>query len=63
MVKKEEILEWASRNSVPYIEDPSNENVGFMRNKIRHDIMSHVLEVNPGIHKTLAKMIRTKYTR
>lgn len=62
MVKKSQIMEWASKHSVPYVEDPSNENVGFMRNKIRHDIMPHVLKVNPGIHKTLAKMVRSKYT-
>jgi len=61
MIKKEEILEWAERNSVPYINDPSNENTGFMRNKIRHEIVPKVLEVNPGIHKVLAKKVRAQY--
>ena len=61
MVKKQEILDWAKRNSVPYIDDPSNTNVGFMRNKIRHDIVPNVLEVNPGIHKVLAKKVQMQY--
>jgi len=61
MAKKEEILEWAERNSVPYINDPSNENTGFMRNKIRHELVPKVLEVNPGIHKVLAKKVQEQY--
>lgn len=60
-VKKEEILDWADRHGVPYITDPSNENTGFMRNKIRHEIVPKVLEVNPGIHKVLAKQVKLHY--
>ena len=60
-VKKQEIVDWAVRNSVPYINDPSNENTGFMRNKIRHEIVPKVLEVNPGIHKVLVKKVYTQY--
>jgi len=25
---------------------------------IRHEMMSHVLKVNPGIHKTIAKKVK-----
>lgn len=61
MVKKEEILDWAERHSVPHINDPSNENTGFMRNKIRHQIVPTVKEINPGIHKVLAKKVQEQY--
>ena len=60
-VKKEQILEWAEQKGVAFIQDPSNENTGYMRNKIRHEVVPKVLEVNPGIYKVLAKKVRAYY--
>lgn len=55
--KKEEFYNWCERHSVPYIEDESNKDTKYMRNYIRHEVMPHVLKINPGIHKVIMKKI------
>lgn len=60
--KREEIRQWAEKHKVPYHTDQTNNDVKFDRNRIRHRIMPEVLEVNPGIHKVVQRLIRRKYT-
>lgn len=55
LTKREQIMEWAERHDVPFVEDPSNAFTDFMRNYIRHHMMPHVKHVNPGIYKVVAK--------
>jgi len=58
LTRKRELTLWAQLNGVPWIEDDSNENIHYTRNYIRHEMMPHVLKVNPGIHKTIAKKVK-----
>ncbi len=58
---KNKLKAWAHRHDVPYIEDNSNNNVQFTRNRIRHNIMPEVLKVNPGFMKVVAKKVRENY--
>ena len=44
-------------NNVPYINDPSNKDTSLRRNYIRHELMPHALEVNPGIFKMISKKV------
>lgn len=60
MVSKTEINEWASRNCVEYVQDPSNGDTDYTRNLIRHELMPNVLKINPGIESMLRKMIRVR---
>ena len=55
--RKAVLEHWCNRKDVPYVIDPSNADVKFMRNFIRHEIVPSVLRVNPGIHKVLRKKI------
>lgn len=55
--RKAILEDWCDRKSVPYVVDPSNVDVKFMRNYIRHEIVPRVLRINPGIHKVLRKKI------
>lgn len=55
--RKRDLELWANLNSVPYIEDVSNEDLHYTRNFIRHELMDGVLKVNPGIHKTIKKKV------
>jgi len=55
--RKSDLKSWCKRKSVCYIEDPSNQNINFKRNYIRHSLMPHALEINPGIHKTIKKKV------
>ena len=54
---KDVLVDWCDRKDVPYILDPSNNDVSFMRNYIRHQLMPQVLHVNPGLKKVIKKKI------
>lgn len=55
--EKNQLVDWCLRHNVKWIEDKSNADTKYMRNYIRHEMMPHVLHVNPGIKKTVKKMI------
>tara|TARA_B100000085_G_scaffold283356_1_gene313853 strand:- start:18001 stop:18612 length:612 start_codon:yes stop_codon:yes gene_type:complete len=57
LTAKKDIIEYASRKNVKWIDDPSNQHTNFMRNHVRKNIIPHVLKVNPGIRKTIRKKI------
>ena len=54
---RSEIAGWAKRNTLEWCEDESNQDTRYMRNYIRHEMMPHVLRVNPGISTMLSKKI------
>lgn len=56
--RKRDFELWAALHNVPYVEDSSNNDVRYTRNYIRHEMMSHVLRINPGIHKTIRKKVK-----
>lgn len=55
LTRKRDFEMWCTMHNVPWIEDDSNENIHYTRNYVRHEMMPHVLKVNPGIHKTIKK--------
>ena len=55
--RKRDLELWANLNNVPYITDPSNNDTIFRRNYIRHKLMPHALEVNPGLYKMISKRV------
>ena len=56
-VSKKEIQDYAHHHSLTYLNDPSNEDVRFTRNRIRNKIIPELLEVNPGFYKSIKKLI------
>jgi tRNA(Ile)-lysidine synthase len=48
-----EILGYAARHSIPFLEDPSNLSRSFLRNRLRLDILPGLRTVNPGIEEVL----------
>ena len=44
-----------------WIHAPSNKNVSYMRNFIRHELMPNALTVNPGLSKVVKKKIIAEY--
>lgn len=54
---KSNILKWAEKNNIQWLEDPSNKDISIPRNRIRHQMMQDVLTVNPGIRKVVKKKI------
>lgn len=62
LTRKSEFRWWCVAHNVPWIEDESNEDIHYTRNYIRHEMMPHVLRVNPGIHKTISKKVKEDIT-
>tara|TARA_R100000808_G_C2124909_1_gene135332 strand:+ start:136 stop:726 length:591 start_codon:yes stop_codon:yes gene_type:complete len=56
-VSKREIKDYAHRHSLTYLNDPSNEDVRFTRNRIRNKIIPELLETNPGFYKSIKKLV------
>lgn len=57
LTRKVEFVNWCRRKNVPWIEDESNNDVKYMRNFIRHEMMAKVLVVNPGIHRVVGRKV------
>ena len=49
---KDMILEYANKHDIAYREDASNATDKYMRNKIRHQIIPVLKEINPSLEKT-----------
>ncbi len=55
--KKIDLLKWNKDHNVSFCVDSSNTDTSYMRNFIRHEMMSDCLKVNPGLYKTILKKI------
>jgi tRNA(Ile)-lysidine synthase len=55
--RKSEFTNWCRNKNVPWVEDISNEDTGYMRNFIRHEIIPKAMIVNPGLHKVIRKKV------
>ena len=57
LTKKQDLINWAEDNNVPWIDDSSNKDTKYMRNYIREHIVPHALQVNPGLAKVVARKV------
>ncbi|MFM2049241.1 MAG: hypothetical protein RI955_1789, partial [Bacteroidota bacterium] len=55
--ERNELEEYAKQNSIPFRTDSSNLNDDYTRNKIRHQIIPLLKEINPSFEKTMQKNI------
>lgn len=55
---KSNFIDWCQKNSVPYIQDESNDCLDYSRNRIRHNIVPESMIVNPGLKSVVRKMIK-----
>lgn len=58
--RKQELMDWALRNNVPWIDDNSNQDTNYARNHIRNVILPQMLKVNPGIYKVIYKRLKAE---
>jgi tRNA(Ile)-lysidine synthetase-like protein len=54
---KRELIDWCQKKDLEWCEDLSNEDERYTRNYIRKNLVPHALHVNPGLHKTVKKMV------
>ncbi|MBK6835001.1 MAG: tRNA lysidine(34) synthetase TilS [Bacteroidetes bacterium] len=51
----EQIKEYITRNNLKYKEDSSNSEVKYLRNKLRHELVPLLKEINPKLEETFSK--------
>lgn len=56
--RKSEIESWMSSKGVPFIQDQSNFDIRYMRNRIRQNVIPELLQINPGLHKVVARQLQ-----
>jgi len=61
LTPKRFLEDWCIRKKIPFLLDPSNEDKKFMKSIIRHDILPNVKLINPGIEKTIKKLVEKSY--
>jgi len=54
---REEIEEFIKKNHLVYREDKSNQEIKYLRNKIRHELIPVLSEINPGFSAILTENI------
>jgi len=58
---KKQIENYAKQNCLNWIQDESNYDVKYSRNRIRNNILPEVLKINPGLHKVIARKVVEEY--
>ncbi len=61
LTKKEKLIKWCDKKEMPWIEDKSNNDNAFARNRIRNVIIPEIKKINPGIQKVVAKKVKSLY--
>lgn len=54
---KSELVDWCVRKEIKWCEDLSNNDEKYTRNYIRKNLIPHAFHVNPGLYKTVKKII------
>ncbi len=63
MTERRSIEKYAKEKNVQWIEDPSNKEVNYVRNHVRHNLMPMALKVNPGLRTTIRKKLIEIYQK
>jgi len=51
---KSELMNYARKNAILYREDGTNEDLAYVRNRVRHEIIPQMEKINPIVRETLA---------
>lgn len=58
---KRDLIAWCEHNDLSWVEDNSNKDTNFPRNRIRHNIVPECLKINPGLEKVIKKKVIAAY--
>jgi tRNA(Ile)-lysidine synthase len=53
-IEKSKLLSYAQKNAISFREDSTNEDLEYVRNRVRHEIIPQMEIINPMVRKTLA---------
>lgn len=54
---KDEINAFCDENSIEYVTDETNSDIAYSRNRIRHNVVSQLREINPSFEKNASRCI------
>ncbi len=54
-VSRSEIMQYLTEHNIPFREDPTNQDRTFVRNRVRHEIIPLLREINPQIVASLCR--------
>lgn len=57
-VTRAETHDWCRERGLDWRDDPSNEDVGYARARVRHEVMPHLHELNPAAERNIAETAR-----
>jgi len=57
LTKKQELVNWCNSNDIGWVQDLSNKDVSYARNRIRHNIVPECLVINPGLHRVIRRKV------
>jgi len=55
-VTKDEIVEYSTVNGIPYVCDSTNDDIQYSRNKIRHNVIPQLKEMNPNLTNSMLRL-------
>ena len=58
-VSKNEVLDYLKQNNLPYKKDPTNKEIYYLRNKIRHTLVPSLRKLNPAIEERIFETTMT----
>ena len=58
-VTREDIEAHAKACAIPFVTDSTNEDVHYARNRLRHRVIPELLVLNPSLHESLHRTVRT----
>lgn len=62
LTEKQELVDWCHRKGVPYVTDDTNDDLRFTRNRIRHNIIPELQQVNPGFLTNIKRLMEARLT-
>jgi tRNA(Ile)-lysidine synthase len=57
-VWREELIAYAQHKGLSFVQDSSNRKKAYLRNRIRHELLPHLMEYNPNIKERLLQLGR-----
>ncbi len=54
---KEEIIDFCKVNGIPFAEDATNSDVHYARNRIRHNVITELKEINPSFERSVSRCV------
>lgn len=60
LTPKQELVKWCQRKGVPFVEDGSNRDLRFVRNRVRHNIIPEILQINPGFLTVVKRLVEAR---